>query len=129
MATIRPAAHVLSKQYPELTTDEVSQYVTHLKEALGPARSSAVYSLACRAAPIGDNPLGLKRGSIVEIDKERYIVLGSGFMTLELASLARPGQPLTIGKDDFTKLEDRGFRVLDAAESASVLDEVMGSGT
>ena len=126
MATSGAAAHVLSKQYPELTTDEVSRYVAHLKESLGPARSSAVYSLACRAAPVAENPMGIRRGSVVEIDRERYIVLGCGFMTLELASLVRPAESKTIGKDEFMQLADRQFRVLDPDESAGIVDEVIG---
>lgn len=126
MGAAGTAAHVLSKQYPELTTDDVSRYVSHLKEALGPAKSSAVYSLACRSAPIGDNPMGIRRGSIVEIEGERFIVLGSGFMTLELASLARPGHPMTIGRDEFVQLGNKGFRVCDAEESVRILDELIG---
>jgi hypothetical protein len=120
------AAHVLSKLYPELTTDEVSRYVVHLKETLGPSRSSAVYSLACRAAPIGDNPMGLRRGSVVEVEGEKYLVLGSGFMALELASLARPGRPRTIDRDEFVRLGENGFRVCGADESASVLGALPG---
>lgn len=127
MAAPGTAAHVLSKQFPELTSDEVSCYVAHLKEQLGPTKSSAVYSLACRAAPIGDNPMGLRRGSIVEVEGERHIVLGSGFMTLELASLARPGQARTIDKDEFARLGVEGFRVCDPEESARLLEEAMGS--
>lgn len=120
------AAHVLSKLYPELTTDEVSRYVTRLKETLGPSRSSAVYSLACRSAPIGDNPMGLGRGSVVEIEGEKYLVLGGGFMVLELASLARPGQPRTIDRDEFARLGEEGFRVCGSEESAAALGALPG---
>lgn len=125
MGTNGTAAHVLSKLYPWLTTDQVSRYVNHLKEALGPARSSAVYSLACRAAPIGDNPMGMKRGSVVEVEGEKFIVLGSGFMTLELASLARPGQPRSIDKDEFARLGEEGLKMCGPEESDRILDEAV----
>lgn len=125
MAAIDKAAHILSKQYPELTTDAVSQYVTHLKKSLGPARSSAVYSMACRAAPVGDNPLGIKRGSIVEIEGERFIVLGCGFMTLELASLLQPEKSRTIGADEFVKLLSNGIKVLESDETNRILNSLV----
>lgn len=118
------ATHVLSHRYPELTTDTVSRYVAHLKDTLGPAKSSAVYSLACRAAPVAENPMGIQRGSVVEISGEKFVVLGCGFMTLELASLARSAEPRTIGKDDFLQLESQGFKVLDPDESAKILEEL-----
>ena len=123
MATTSVAAHVLCKQYPELSSDTVSRYVHRLKESLGPARSAAVYAPACNAAPLAENPLGLRRGSVVEIGRERYLVLGSGFMTLELASLSRNTEVRTIGKDEFMGLQDQSFRVLDDAESESALDQ------
>ena len=116
------AAHVLSKRYPELTSDQVSRYVAHLKQQLGPTKASGAYSTACRAAPLADNPLQLRRGSVVEIEGERYLTLGSGFLTLEFASLARPGTVRTVGKDEFARLGDAGFRVLDEAESEGVLN-------
>lgn len=125
MANTNVAAHVLCKQYPELTSDAVSHYVHHLKDILGPAKASAVYSMACRSAPIGENPLGLRRGSVVEIAGERYLVLGSGFMTLELASLSRKTEVRTIGKDELIGLEAQGFRVLDDEESTEVLEQLV----
>lgn len=125
MAGTGRAAHVLSKRYPELTTDEVSRYVSHLKEQLGPTKASAVYSLACRSAPLADNPMNLRRGSVVEIEGERYVTLGGGFMTLEFASLSRPGGHRTVGKDEFARLGAEGFKVLDDEASARALDAAM----
>lgn len=119
------AAHVLSRYYPELTTDDVSRYVTHLKETLGPSKSSAVYSHACRAAPVADNPMGLRRGSVVEIEGERYLALGCGFMTLEFASLSRPDQLRTVGKDEFARLGNEKFKVLDEESSRRILAETI----
>ena len=121
------AAHVLSKYYPELTTDLVSRYVTHLKESIGPSKSSAVYSHACRAAPVGDNPMGLQRGSVVEIEGEPYLALGCGFMTLEFASLRRPEELRTLGKDEFVRLGSDAFKVLDQDASARLIDEAIAA--
>ena len=119
------AAHVLSRYYPELTTDLVSRYVTHLKESLGPSKSSAVYSHACRAAPVADNPLGLQRGSVVEIEGEPYLALGCGFMTLEFASLRRPEELRTLGKDEFVRLGKESFKVLGPEESRELIDKTI----
>ncbi|MEJ2575606.1 MAG: hypothetical protein P8106_02690 [Gammaproteobacteria bacterium] len=127
MTTTEKATHVLCNQYPELMTDDVSQYVNFLKGKLGPSKASAVYAQACRAAPVGDNPMGLRRGSVVEIEGERYLTLGSGFMNLEFANLGRPGVARTIGPDEFVRLSGQQFRVLDEAESKSVLGEVMSA--
>ena len=121
------AAHVLSRYYPELTTDTVSRYVAHLKESLGPSKSSAVYSHACRAAPVADNPMGLQRGSVVEIEGERYLALGCGFMTLEFANLRRPEELRTLGKDEFVRLGEEGFRVLDPETSRQLVEEAMSA--
>ena len=127
MTTDEKATHVLCNLYPELMTDDVSHYVNFLKDKLGPSKASAVYSIACRAAPIGANPMGLKRGSVVEIEGERYLSLGCGFMNLEFANLGRPGIARTIGPDEFVRLSGEQFRVLDEAQSKSVLSEVMSA--
>lgn len=127
MPQSQSAAHVLSRYYPELMTDDVSRYVTHIKEKLGPAKSSAIYAHACRAAPVADNPMGLRRGSVVEIEGERYLALGCGFMTLEFASLNRLDQLRTIGKDEFVRLGKEKFKVLDEEESHKLVDEVIAS--
>jgi hypothetical protein len=121
------ATHVLCNLYPELMTDDVSHYVNFLKDKLGPSKASAVYSVACRAAPVGDNAMGLKRGSVVEIEGERHLCLGCGFMNLEFANLGRPGIARTIGPDEFVRLSGDQFRVLDEAASKSVLSEVMSA--
>ena len=125
MASSGKATHVLCTVYPELMDDDVSHYVNHLKDTLGPSKASAVYSLACRAAPIGDNPLNLRRGSVVEIEGERYLALGSGFMTIEFANLARPGKARTVGPDEFVRLSGEQFRVLDEAQSKQVIEELL----
>lgn len=119
------AAHTLGAQYPELMTDVVSSYVSNLKEKLGAANSSAVYSVACRSAPLPENPLALKRGSVVEIKGEKFITLGSGFMTLEFASLDRPGQLLTLGPSDYSHLDEKAFRVLEEDESEALLNSLL----
>jgi hypothetical protein len=116
------AAHVLGSQYPELMEDAVSEYVSALRKRIGDAASSAVYSTACRSAPLPDNPIRLKRGSVVEIKGEKYLSLGSGFMTLEFASLDRAGTLLSVGPAEFANLEQRGFRVLDEQESQATLN-------
>jgi hypothetical protein len=123
LAVIDRAAHILAGRYPELASDHVSQYVARLREQIGDSRSSAVYSTACRAAPVGENPLGLQRGSVVEIEGERYVTLGCGFLTIELANLGRPGELRTVGPEDFAKLKEGGFKVLSADESGLLLDE------
>jgi hypothetical protein len=120
------AAHVLSHQYPELTRDDVSRYVTYLKEKYGPAKSAGVYSIACRAAPVGENPLGLQRGSVVTIEGERYVALGCGFMTLEFASLDRPNHVRSVGADDFVRLSKGEFHVLGSDESRDALNAIVG---
>ena len=119
------AAHVLSGQFPQLATDSVSRYVAHLKEQIGPSKASTVYSLACRVAPVGDNPLGLKRGSVVKIEGDRYLALGCGFMNLEFASLDRPGTLRTLGADEFVRLGNEGFEVLDEEQSERMVEQVM----
>lgn len=119
------AAHILANRYPELTNDDVSRYVARLREKLGDARCSAVYSTACRSAPVGENPMGLQRGSVVEIEGERYLALGSGFLTLEFASLARPNQLRSIGPDEFARLQKDGFTVLPAEESRQIVDQAL----
>ena len=126
MASVGHAAHILAQRHPELTTDVVSRYVTHLKDTIGAARASAVYSMACRSAPVAENPMNLHRGSVVEIEGERFVVLGCGFMTLEFASLARPGALRTVNKDEFARLGAEGFKVLDEHESGRILDAAMG---
>ena len=95
MASEGHAAHVLAHQQPELTKDEVSRYARHLKEALGPAKSAAAYSAACRATPIGENELDLHRGTVVELEGDKYLALGAGFLTLEFASLSHQGPWIT----------------------------------
>jgi len=125
MPQAQTAAHVLSRYYPELTNDDVSRYVSHLKEKLGPARSSAIYAHACRAAPVAENPMGLRRGSVVDIEGERHLALGCGFMTLEFASLERPDQLRTLGKDEFVRLGKERFKVLDESESARLVAEAI----
>jgi hypothetical protein len=127
MTTTDKATHVLCSVYPELMTDDVSHYVNFLKDKLGPSKASAVYSLACRAAPVGENPLGLRRGSVVEIEGEPHLALGSGFMNLEFANLARPGVARTVGPDEFVRLSGEQFRVLDDAQSQAVLNEIMAA--
>jgi hypothetical protein len=119
------AAHVLSGRFPQLASDSVSRYVNHLKEQMGPSKASAVYSVACRVAPVADNPLGLQRGRIVQIQGDNYLALGCGFMNLEFARLDRPGTLRTLGADEFVRLGDEGFRVLDGEQSEQILEEVM----
>lgn len=122
MAKPGTAAHILAQKYPELTTDQVSRYVSHLKDSLGEKRASPVYSIACRSAPLAENPMGIQRGSVVLIEKGHYIVLGCGFMTIELASLDHPEQIRSIGRDEFARLGDEGFKVLSPEESAQLVE-------
>jgi hypothetical protein len=117
------AAHILANRYPELVSDEVSRYVARLREKLGDSKSSVVYSTACRVAPVGENPLGLQRGSVVEVEGERYVTLGCGFLTIELANLGRPGELRTVGPEEFARLKTGGFKVLPTDESQRILDE------
>jgi hypothetical protein len=119
------ATHIYGSIYPELSRDDVSRYVAHLKERLGEKKIGGVYSVACKAAPVGDNPLGLRRGSVVEIDGERHICLGSSFLALEFASLDHPGQGQTLDFQKFSTLISK-MRVLDSEASRKVLSEVMG---
>ena len=116
------AAHILANRYPELVNDEVSRYVARLREQIGDSKSSVVYSTACRAAPVGDNPLGLQRGSVVEVEGDRSVTLGCGFLTIELANLGRPGELRTLGPEEFARLKEGGFKVLPPDESQQVLD-------
>ena len=67
------ASHIYASIYPELARDDVSRYVSHLKETLGEKKVGGLYSVACKAAPVGDNPMGLRRGSVVEIEGEKYL--------------------------------------------------------
>jgi hypothetical protein len=123
--TDRPvASHIYAHLYPELARDDVSRYVAHLKDRLGEKKIGGVYSVACKAAPVGDNPMGLRRGSVVEIEGERYLCLGSGFMALEFANLDHPGQGRTLDFHKFSEVVSK-MRVLDEAESGRVLKTVM----
>jgi len=114
------AAHIYSKKYPELARDEVSRYVAALKEKLGEKKIGAVYSAACRAAPVGENGMQLQRGSVVEMEGEKYLCLGCSFMALEFASLAQPGHLRTLDFAQFSNLV-KGIKVLDPEESQRVL--------
>ncbi len=122
---INRAAHILANRYPELTNDAVSRYVEHLREKLGDTKSSVVYSTACRSAPVGDNPMGVQRGSVVEIEGERYVTLGCGFLTLEFANLDRPEQLRSVGPEEFARLKGAKFTVRSAEESREILDKVL----
>jgi hypothetical protein len=119
------ASHIFAHIYPELGRDDVSQYVHHLKDKLGEKKIGGIYSVACKAAPVGANPLGLQRGSVVEIEGERFVCLGSSFMALEFASLDHPGQGQTLDFHKFNVLFSK-IRVLDKDESHKALQESMG---
>jgi hypothetical protein len=119
------ASHIYASIYPELARDDVSHYVSHLKEKLGEKKIGGLYSVACKAAPVGDNPLGLRRGSVVEIEGEKYLCLGASFMALEFASLEHPGQGQTLDFQKFSSLFSR-IRVLGQEESQQALQAVMG---
>ncbi len=121
------AAHILAHEHPELANDEVSRYARYLKETLGPTKSGAAYSMACRSTPIGENKLGLKRGSVVEIEGEKYLAMGCGFLTLEFTSLDHPGQIRTLDHADFSRVINGAFRVLSEDESRNVLEALMGA--
>jgi hypothetical protein len=118
------ATHIYSSINPALSRDEVSKYVAHLKEKLGEKKIGGVYSVACRAAPVGDNPLGLRRGSVVDIDGEKHLCLGCSFMALEFANLEHPGQGQTLDFQKFSTLFPK-IRVLDAEEARRTLDTFM----
>jgi hypothetical protein len=117
------AAHILAQKFPELSTDRVSQYVTRLKEKIGLSKASAVYSVACRVTPIGPNPLGLQRGRVVKIEGDHYLALGCGFLNLEFANLDRPGILRTIDAEEFARLGDEGFQVLDDEQSQQIIEK------
>jgi hypothetical protein len=119
------AAHILAQKFPELSTDRVSQYVNRLKDKIGLAKASAVYSIACRVTPIGDNPLGLQRGRVVKIEGDHYLALGCGFFNLEFANLDRPGIFRTIDADEFARLSDAAFQVLDEEQSERIVEKAL----
>jgi hypothetical protein len=124
--TDRPlATHIYVHLYPELGRDDVSRYVAYLRDRKGEKKIGGVYSVACKAAPVGDNPMGLRRGSVVEIEDEKYLCLGSSFMALEFASLEHPGQGLTMDFQGFSKLLSK-MRVLDPEASKEALASFMG---
>lgn len=124
--TDRPlATHIYVHLYPELGRDDVSRYVAYLRERMGEKKIGGVYSIACKATPVGENPLGLQRGSVVEIEGEKYLCLGCSFMALEFASLEHPGQALTMDFQSFNKLLSK-MRVLDPEASRVTLASFMG---
>lgn len=118
------ASHIFAHIYPELARDDVSRYVAYLKEHLGEKKISGVYSVACKAAPVGENPLGLRRGSVVEIDGEKFLCLGASFMAIELASLDHPGQGQTLDFHKFAAVISK-MRVLSPEESEQALKAAM----
>lgn len=123
--TDRPvASHVFAHIYPELARDDVSRYVAHLKERMGEKKIGGVYSVACKAVPVGDNALGLRRGSVIEIEGEKFLCLGASFMALELASLDQPGHGQTLDFQKFASLLSK-MRVLSKEESEQALQAAM----
>jgi len=119
------ATHIFSQRYPELARDDVSRYVAHLKERLGEKKVGGVYSAACTAVPVGQNPMHLQRGSVVEMEGEKYLCLGSSFMALEFANLDHPGQGRKLDFSQFSNLV-KEMRVADEAESKRLLQAAMG---
>jgi hypothetical protein len=125
MSDMPVATHIYSHLYPELSRDDVSRYVAFLKHRFGEKKIGGVYSAACTAMPVGQNAMNLQRGSVVEIEGERYLCLGSSFMALEFASLEQPGHERKLDFTHFNSLV-KDMRVLSTEESRRVLESVMG---
>lgn len=117
------AMHVNS----ELSNDETSRYISTLPKG---SSHAVVTTVACRAFPIGENPWGMDRGHVVELQGDRYLVLGQMDNVVQLARLGDVHHSKELRRLSVSELEkmdqDGNLVVYDQARSQQALEEKIG---